>query len=68
MEEIRRTFTKVVAIIESAKKNAYQKVNEELIHMYWHVGQFVSERQKQHPMEIRLLMNFPDIYKIHFQG
>ena len=46
MDEIKRTFTKVVAIIEGAKKNAYQKVNEELINMYWHVGQFISEEAK----------------------
>ncbi len=46
MDEIKGTFTKVVAIIESAKKNAYRKVNEELINMYWHVGQFISEEAK----------------------
>ena len=46
MDEIKRTFTKVFAIIESAKKNAYRKVNEELINMYWRVGQFISEEAK----------------------
>lgn len=43
MEEIKRTFGKVANIIEMAKNNAYRKVNEELIKMYWLVGQFVSE-------------------------
>lgn len=46
MEEIKKTFSKVVAIIENAKKNAYRKVNEELINMYWCVGQFISEEAK----------------------
>ena len=46
MDEMERTFTKVVAIIESAKKNAYRKVNEELINMYWRIGQFISEEAK----------------------
>ena len=46
MDEIKGTFTKVIAIIESAKKNAYRKVNEELINMYWRVGQFISEEVK----------------------
>ncbi len=46
MEEIKKAFTKVVAIIENAKKNAYRKVNEELINMYWCVGQFISEETK----------------------
>ena len=46
MDETKRSFTKVIGIIESAKKNAYRKVNEELINMYWHVGQFISEEAK----------------------
>lgn len=36
----------MIAIIEGAKKNAYRKVNEELINMYWCVGQFISEESK----------------------
>ncbi len=43
MEELQRNFGKVVDIIESAKNNAYRKVNEELIKMYWKIGQFLSE-------------------------
>ena len=46
MDEINKSFMKVVAIIEGAKKNAYRKVNEELINMYWCVGQFISEEAK----------------------
>lgn len=46
MEEIKRTFGKVANIIETAKSNAYRKVNEELIKMYWLVGQFVSEEAR----------------------
>lgn len=32
--------------IETAKKNAYRKADEELINMYWCVGQFISEEAK----------------------
>ena len=46
MDEIKKPFGKVIAIIETAKKNAYRKVNEELINMYWCVGQFISEEAK----------------------
>lgn len=46
MDEIKETFGKVIAIIETAKKNAYRKANEELINMYWCVGQFISEEAK----------------------
>ena len=31
---------------EVAKNNAYRKVNEELINMYWLVGKFISEEAK----------------------
>lgn len=46
MREINRTFDKVVTIIQAAKNNAYRKVNEELINMYWYVGKYISEEVK----------------------
>ena len=47
MEDIQKTFGKVIDIIEMAKNNAYRKVNEELIKMYWLVGKMVSEETKE---------------------
>lgn len=47
MGELRKAFGKVSAIIENAKKNAYRKVNEELINMYWNMGRLVSEEVKR---------------------
>lgn len=35
-------FSEVIAIIRAARENAYRKVNEELIMMYWHVGAYIS--------------------------
>lgn len=46
MGSISKSFGEVINIIENAKKKAYQKVNEELITMYWSVGKFVSEEMK----------------------
>lgn len=46
MDKIKRTFTKVITSIKSAEKNAYRKVDEELIDMYWRVGQFIGEEAK----------------------
>lgn len=37
-------FQKVVNIIETARENAYKKVNEELILMYRDIGKFISEQ------------------------
>ena len=46
MDEIEKTFEKVIAIIDNAKNSAYRKVNEEIINMYWSVGRFISEEAK----------------------
>ena len=40
MEENEVLFSKISDIIESAKNNAYKKINEELINMYWKIGIF----------------------------
>ena len=37
-------FDEVIHIIDIRKRNAYVKVNEELINMYWDVGKYVSEK------------------------
>ena len=33
---------KLIKIIEASRQNALKKVNEELIHMYWQIGEFLS--------------------------
>lgn len=33
---------KLIEIIETSRKNALKKVNEELIRMYWQVGEYLS--------------------------
>lgn len=37
-------FSKIIEMIESRRNNAYRKVNEELIALYWDVGCFVSKQ------------------------
>ena len=46
MNEIDKNFEQVAAIIENARANAFRKVNEELILMYWNVGRLLSEKAK----------------------
>ena len=36
----------LIEIIESSRKNALRKVNEELIRMYWLVGEYLSVESK----------------------
>ena len=44
MDDLSASFAQVTQIIENARARAYQKVNEELILMYWNVGKFLSEQ------------------------
>ncbi len=39
-----KNFNELVKIIEERKENAYRKVNEELINLYWDFGKYVSEK------------------------
>ena len=45
-EDITVSFAHVAKIVESAKDSAFRKVNEELINMYWRVGEYLSEAMK----------------------
>ena len=37
-------FSEIVNIIEMARNNAIKKVNEELILLYWNIGQYISRK------------------------
>ena len=37
-------FSKIIEMIETRRNNAYRKVNEEMISLYWDIGHFVSEQ------------------------
>ena len=39
-----RDFNEIIDMIETSKRSAYRKVNEELITLYWNVGRYVSEK------------------------
>jgi hypothetical protein len=40
-------FENIVNLIETARKNALKKVNEELILLYWNVGKYLCEQIKE---------------------
>ena len=46
MNEIDKGFAQVAALIDSARENAFRKVNEELILMYRNTGKILSEKAK----------------------
>lgn len=41
------TATNLIKIIDESRQNALRKVNEELIRMYWQVGEFLSNESKK---------------------
>lgn len=43
MGEIDINFNDIVKMIENRKNNAYRKVNEELIKLYWEFGEYISK-------------------------
>ena len=42
MNDLDKVFSQVADMIQEARNNAYRKVNEELVRMYWRIGQFLS--------------------------
>ncbi len=49
MGEMRRNclIAYLIQIIDQAGQNAFKKVNEELIHMYWKAGEYLSMESKK---------------------
>ena len=40
-------FDEIIHIIEQSRENALRKVNEELIMMYWRVGEYISRESEK---------------------
>lgn len=43
MNDLEYVFKELINIVETRRDNAYRKVNEELISLYWDFGKYVSE-------------------------
>lgn len=46
LNDFELSFSEVISMIETRRNNAYRKVNEELILLYWDFGKYVSEKIK----------------------
>lgn len=42
--ELQNQFTHIAQLIVQAKERAYQAVNKELVTLYWHIGEYVSQQ------------------------
>ena len=43
-DELEINFSEIINMIEIRRKNAYKKVNEELISLYWDFGKYISDK------------------------
>ena len=59
-------FDEVASIIEIRKRNAYIKVNEELINMYWDVGKYVSEKVNNSLWGSKTVQNLANYIKMKY--
>ncbi|MGV2451693.1 UNVERIFIED_CONTAM: DUF1016 N-terminal domain-containing protein [Ralstonia mannitolilytica] len=39
-----KRFTHIIELISRSRNNAIRKVNEELIDLYWNIGEYISEK------------------------
>jgi predicted nuclease of restriction endonuclease-like (RecB) superfamily len=44
--ELQNQFSHISQLIAQAKERAYQAVNKELVTLYWHIGEYVSQQVK----------------------
>ncbi len=42
--DLELNFVEIANMIETRRENAYKKVNEELISLYWDFGEYISEK------------------------
>lgn len=53
-------FSEVIQIIKMARENAYRKVNEELVMMYWHIGEYISRQSADSAYGDKLVESLAD--------
>ncbi len=44
MQQIQQQFNYIVSLIRDSRNRAYQAVNQELVSLYWQVGEYVSQQ------------------------
>ncbi len=59
-------FEKIVNIVESAKERAYRKVNEELILMYYDVGEYISKQSEKYEYGDAFVQKLADFFEKNY--
>lgn len=61
-------FSTIINIIEIRRRNAYVKVNEELILMYWDFGKYVSELTRNTKHGEKCVLQIVEFMKVNYPG
>ena len=59
-------FGEVVKIIESARETAFRRVNEELIQMYWRIGEYISAEMRNHGYGDGYIQSLADYFEKNY--
>jgi len=57
-------FLEIIAIIEQSRKNAFRAVNNELISMYWNIGEYISGKVKSSGWGKSIVVEFANYIQI----
>jgi predicted nuclease of restriction endonuclease-like (RecB) superfamily len=61
-------FDDVIAIIDSARENAFRAVNRELIGMYWDIGEYISRRVSESGWGKSVVRDFSEFIQSRYTG
>ena len=62
------SFEEIIKMIEIRRENAYRKVNEELISLYWDFGKYVSEQINNSTWGDKLVDKLAEFMKVNYPG
>lgn len=65
--EDRVDFNEIISMIETRRNNAYRKVNEELISLYWDFGKYISEKVNDSDWGDKIVRKLADFMKKEYQ-
>ena len=68
MNELDINFNEIVQMIELRRNNAYKKVNEELISLYWDFGQYISEKVNDSSWGSKIVDKLEEFMKREYPG
>jgi len=67
MNELDLNFSEVIRMIENRRENAYRKVNEEVVTLYWEIGEYLSNQVKSSNYGEGIIKKLADFIKKEYK-